>query len=312
MSDIRAVVVDPNATGRLNIKSVSAPIAAQSEALVRVRAVSLNLGEIRRAFSAAPGWRPGWDFAGTVEQAAADGSGPAKGDRVVGFLPAGAWAEVVAAPSTSLGVLPDSVSFEQAATLPVAGMTALLGLEKNGSLLGRTVMITGASGGVGNLAIQLARQAGATVVASVRRPERERHALEAGAHQVIVGLDRAVAERSGPYHLILESVGAKSLSTAMSLLGRGGMCVLYGTSEDPQVTFDARQFYSSGAVLYGFILFFEVTRISVGETLSRLAAMLADGRLKAPIEVRAPWTDIGPVADRLWNREIAGKAVLTI
>lgn len=312
MGDIRAVVVDPNATGRLNIKSVSAPIAAQSEALVRVRAVSLNLGEIRRAFSAAPGWRPGWDFAGTVEQAAADGSGPAKGDRVVGFLPAGAWAEVVAAPSTSLGVLPDSVSFEQAATLPVAGMTALLALEKNGSLLGRTVMITGASGGVGNLAIQLARQAGATVVASVRRPERERHALEAGAHQVIVGLDRAVAERSGPYHLILESVGAKSLSTAMSLLGRGGMCVLYGTSEDPQVTFDARQFYSSGAVLYGFILFFEVTRISVGETLSRLAAMLADGRLKAPIEVRAPWTDIGPVADRLWNREIAGKAVLTI
>jgi NADPH:quinone reductase-like Zn-dependent oxidoreductase len=310
MSEIRAVVVDPNAKGRLSLKPVPAPVPAVSEALVRVRAISLNLGEIRRSLAADPGWRPGWDFAGTVEKPAADGSGPKAGDRVVGFLPAGAWAEVVAAPVTSIAVIPDSVTFERAATLPVAGMTALLALEKNGSLIGRSVLITGASGGVGNFAIQLAHHAGATVIASVRRREREKNALAAGADQVIVGLDQA-AKQLDPFHLILESVGAQSLTAALGMLRRGGMCVLYGTSEDPHVTFDARQFYSSGGILYGFILFFEVTRISISETLGRLAGMVGDERLKTPIEVQASWTEIGPVAERYWNREIAGKAVLT-
>jgi NADPH:quinone reductase len=80
MSGIRAVVVDPDAP----------------KALVRVAAVSLNRGEVRRAESSEPGFRPGWDLAGTVERAAADGSGPQEGSRVVGFLPSGAWAELVA------------------------------------------------------------------------------------------------------------------------------------------------------------------------------------------------------------------------
>jgi NADPH:quinone reductase-like Zn-dependent oxidoreductase len=191
-------------------------------------------------------------------------------------------------------------------------MTALLALEKNGSLIGRPVLITGASGGVGIFAIQMARHAGATVVASVRRAGREKYALEAGADQVIIGDDPAVAGSAGPYHLILESIGGKSLTAALGMMRRGSMCVLYGTSETPETTFDARQFYSSGASLYGFILFYEVTRVSVSETLGRLARMVADGRLKSPIEVQASWSEVGPVADRYWNREIAGKAVLTI
>ena len=90
MSNIKAVVVDPGAPNRLALADVEEPSPTPSEALVRVAAVSLNRGEVRRAESSEPGFRPGWDLAGTVERAAADGSGPPEGSRVVGFLPSGA------------------------------------------------------------------------------------------------------------------------------------------------------------------------------------------------------------------------------
>src|SRR5450432_2402087 len=98
MSANRAVVVDPDAPGRLVIREVAAPAPAPSEAVVRVAAVSLNRGEVRRAMSAEAGWRPGWDLAGVVAEEAADGSGPKEGVRVVGMLRtgAGAWAEQIA------------------------------------------------------------------------------------------------------------------------------------------------------------------------------------------------------------------------
>ena len=82
-----AVVVDPDAPGRLVIRPVPEPTPDRGEAIVRVRAISLNRGEVRRSGMAAPGWRPGWDLAGVVERAAADGSGPIVGERVVGYLP---------------------------------------------------------------------------------------------------------------------------------------------------------------------------------------------------------------------------------
>ena len=118
---MKAVVVDRAAPGGLKLADVAPPEPLPFEALVRVAAVSLNLGEVRRAKNLADGWRPGWDFAGFVEAAARDGSGPPAGARVVGMLGEGAWAERVAAPTKSITVLPDGVTFERAATLPVAG-----------------------------------------------------------------------------------------------------------------------------------------------------------------------------------------------
>src|SRR5438067_877102 len=107
---MRAVVVDPGAPGRLVLRDVEPPAPGRLEALVRVAALSLNRGELRRAASAEAGWRPGWDLAGTVEQVAADGSGPPVGSRVVGLLNPGAWAELVAVPTTALAALPDGCS----------------------------------------------------------------------------------------------------------------------------------------------------------------------------------------------------------
>ncbi|MFL5629426.1 MAG: zinc-binding dehydrogenase, partial [Ktedonobacteraceae bacterium] len=308
-----AVVVDPSAAGRLVIRDVDYPSALPSEALVRVKAISLNRGEVRTVFNAEAGLRPGWDLAGIVEKEAADGSGPRTGSRVVGMLGSGAWAEVVAVPTTILAEIPESVSFAQAATLPVAGLTALWSLERGGLLLDRLVLITGASGGVGHFACQLAKQIGARVVGVVRKPEHTAAVRAAGAHQVIVSEDLSEAREFGPYDLILESVGGRSLANALSMLASGGVCVNFGASGSSEVTFDARSFYlTGGASLYGFIIFYELTRKSGAEDLGRLAGMIADGRLRPLIDVEAPWTQIGEIAQRLLDRRITGKAVLHV
>src|SRR5947209_14974441 len=152
----RAIVVDPQAPGRLAIKPVELRDPDRDEVAVRVSAISLNRGETRRALQVAePGWRPGWDFTGVVETAAADGSGPKAATRVVGLLPSGAWAERVNCRSHAVAALPDAVSDAEAATLPVAGLTALHALRQGGLLLGRKVLVDGASGGGGALACQL-------------------------------------------------------------------------------------------------------------------------------------------------------------
>src|SRR5947199_8866682 len=184
---IRAVVVDPAVPGKLAIKSVELRDPDRDEVAVRVTAISLNRGETRRALQvAAPGWGPGWDFAGVVETTAADGSGPKAGTRVVGILPSGAWAERVNCRSHAVATLPDAVSDAEAATLPVAGLTAWHALRQGGMLLGRKVLVDGASGGVGHLACQLAHAAGALVWGHVRRPEHEKTVAESGGGRHIV------------------------------------------------------------------------------------------------------------------------------
>jgi NADPH2:quinone reductase len=312
MSTMRAVVVDPEGPG-LAVGPVEAPVPGPAEALVRVAAISLNPGELRnRARFSRPGWRPGRDFAGTVEQAAADGSGPPVGTRVVGLVDGGTFAEQVAVRTDSLAVLPDAVSFAQAATLPVAGLTALLALERGGLLLARPVLITGASGGVGHLACQLARAAGARAVASVRAPDRAAIAEAAGAHAVVVG-DLEGARADGPYHLILDSVGADTLPPALTLLAPGGTCVTFGASAGSEAAVNVNRFFlTGGTTLYGFYLFHELARDPAGAGLARLAALVADGRLRPHIAVEAPWTEIATRAQQLLDRDVPGKIVLHV
>ena len=125
MAANHAVVVDHAVPGTLAIREVASPTPLPSEALVRVAAISLNRGETRRAMEAADGWCPGWDLAGVVTQAAANGSGPRTGARVVGFLRSGAWAESSLSRPMPWPRCLTAVTFAQAATLPVAGLTAL-------------------------------------------------------------------------------------------------------------------------------------------------------------------------------------------
>jgi NADPH:quinone reductase-like Zn-dependent oxidoreductase len=310
MSANRAVVVDAEAPGRLVIQPVAEPVTDRGEALVRVRAISLNRGEVRRSGMAAAGWRPGWDLAGLVERAAADGSGPRAGARVVGLLSEGAWAERVAVPTHALAELPDKVTFSQAATFPVAGLTALHGLGKGGLLLGRRVLVTGATGGVGDFAVQLARLAGAHVTASARRADQVPALRQLGAHEVVVGDDIPAAPK---HDLVIESVGGRTLGTALAALERGGVCVTLGVSASAEVTFDTRTFFATGrTTLYGFYLFTELGSEPASVGLRRLADLVAAGQLAPHISLERPWAEISQVAQDLMARRFTGKAVLTI
>lgn len=313
MNTNRAVVVDKTLPERLAIREVEASVPAPSEALVRVKAISLNRGEVNRAMNADTGWRPGWDLAGVVEQAAVDGSGPKAGARVVGMVGSGAWAEFVSIPTVALAELPAEVSFAQAATLPVAGLTALYALQKGGLLVERPILITGATGGVGDFALQLARLSGARTVAHIRRSDQEAEAREAGAETVLIGEDLPTEQPFGPYHLVVDSVGGKTLGTALGLLAEGGVCVSLGVSAGAQVTFDAAQFFRTGrASLYGFILFDELKIEPASLGMARLAQLIVRGKLTPRISVEADWTEIGTMARQLLERRYPGKAVLHI
>ena len=310
---VRAIGVDQ--PGRRAIKPVELRDPERDEIAVRVTAISLNRGETRRAVQQAEaGWRPGWDFAGVVEGEARDGSGPQAGARNVGILPSGAWAERVNCRSHAAAALPDAVSDAQASTLPVAGLTALHALRQGGLLLGRKVLVDGASGGVGHLACQLAQAAGALVWGHVRREEQRAQVAAWCGGRLAVGRDLSAAKGEGPYWLILDSVGGSALSAAMGMLAPSGTCVTFGVSEAGTANVESRTFFGTGgARLYGLTLFHElmsVERASVG--LALLAAEIAAGRLKPQIAVEAGWSEVGAIARRLIDRDFTGKAVLHV
>lgn len=309
---IRAVIAKPGTPGNLALENFAAPTAAPDMALVRVEAISLNPGELKVAAAAVPGKRIGWDLAGTVAHASADGSGPRVGERVVGILPSAAWAEEVAVPTYSLAVLPPEVSVTHAATLPVAGLTALHALEQCSGLLARNVLVTGASGGVGLFACQLAALSGARVVGLVRQAKHEALLREFGVPRVVVSEDGAGARDLGPYRLIVESVGGLVLGNAIDMLGPDGVCVVFGASSGAQTKISAREFYSGGrsARVHGLNVFQELAREPAAIGLARLVQLVADKRLRPHISIQAPWEDIGRIAQDLMARKIPGKAVL--
>jgi NADPH2:quinone reductase len=309
---IKAVVVDPNAPAHLSIGEVEDPAPRPEEALVRVHALSLNRGEVRRAQASPAGARIGWDIAGVVEKAAADGTGPKEGQRVVGVIQNRAWAELVPIPSSNLAVLPESVSYQEAATLPVAGLTALYALDRANGLTGRKVLITGASGGVGNIGIQIAVHGGAEVTALVRQERHADSALAAGAHHVVADETGEAAREFGPYNHVLESVAGQVLGNVFTMMAPGGHIVVYGVSAGGPLTVDSTFFLRSRLTISGLAVFSELHKETAGVGLSRLVGMVAAGKLKPHIAIEAPWTEIGNVAQQLLDRSYPGKAVLTV
>ncbi len=309
---VRAVVVDDRVAGRMRLAEVERPMPQAAEVLVRVHAISLNRGEIKAALAAPAGFRPGWDFAGTIERAADDGNSLPAGTRVAGLMPFGAWADYVATSPLAIAALPDNVSFEAAATLPVAGLTARAALSIGPQREGRRILITGASGGVGTLAIQLAKLAGAEITAAIRNPAHEALVRGLGAARVVIGEALDGADKAGSYDLILESVGGQTLARALALLAPGGTCVLFGASSGNTTTFDASRFRVGGTSLYGLVMQYELTRTPPSTGLQELLALLQQRKLDPVIERRGSIAELPRIADDLMQRRFVGKAVLSL
>src|SRR4051794_7960410 len=195
------------------------PVPLAGEELVRARVVSLNRGEGLDLPRRPVGARTGGDLAGLVERPAKDGSGPAAGTRVVAVVRNGAWSQFAAVATSALAPIPDGVSDTHAATLPTAGLTALRSLEVAGLVLGRRVLIIGATGGVGRMAIQLAAAGGAVVTAVARDAAATREVLQRlGAHEVVERIE-------GDFEVILDGVGGVAFGTAIEHLEPGGILV---------------------------------------------------------------------------------------
>ncbi|MEU1117442.1 MULTISPECIES: zinc-binding dehydrogenase [unclassified Streptomyces] len=290
------------------LADVPEPTPRPDEALVRVEAFSVNRGETFKLEAPVPGERPGKDIAGLVVQPAADGSGPTGIARVVGHPMGGGWAEFAAVPTSALAVLPDSVSATDGAALPLAGLTALRLLRAAGPVLGRRVLLTGASGGVGHYVTELAAAAGAGVTAVTRDAERGARLTELGAARIV----HQPADARGPYDIVLESTGGQALPVALARLAKRGTLIWFGQASRTPVTLDFFDFFNGpeSAVIRHFHYLDADT--GLGDDLAALVRLTAEGRLHPEIGRVADWADTASALTDLRDRRIRGKAVLTL
>jgi NADPH2:quinone reductase len=273
------------------LAEVPEPQPALDEAVVAVHATSLNRGELDLLSARPDGWRPGQDIAGVVASAAPSGDGPPVGTRVVGLVEGGGWSERVAVPVARLASLDDAVSCEQAATLGLAGRTALRVVRLAGPLLGRRVLVVGAGGGVGHLTVQLASLAGGAV-------ER---------------LPRGEDPEEADYDVVLDGVGGTSLQRAVRAIRPGGTIVLFGAVDRQPANLTLLDFIGhEGARILTYFSYASGDEASVGRDLAALAGLVAGGRLRPTLGAVVDWRDAGHALAALRSGEVAGKAVLRI
>lgn len=296
---MRALVTTPGTKFGVALAEAPDPVASPDQVIVEVRNVSLNFGDVRGAGTAKPGEVPGWDAAGVVVEAAANGSGPAVGTRVLTFGYGGAWAERRAVPLDEVGVVPDGVDLAVAAALPVAGVTALRALRASGPLGDKRVLITGASGGVGRYAVQLAALEGAHVIAAARRGDG---LAELGAKEVVTevtGLD--------PVDVILDSVGGQQLVDAWQVLAPGGVLQSIGWTSGEPATFPVYGTVGQPKSLKSF-----QAGVGFGPDMEYLLGLVERGKLAVDLGYRGSWREFDAAAEALLGRKVAGKAVVRI
>ncbi len=311
---MKAVIYNKkNRPNRLVYTEVEKPVPMDSEVLIRIHAVSANAADYR---SIQMGMIPkkkifGADIAGTVEAVGKTIKEFQPGNEVIGDLAGcgfGGFAEYAVAPEKLLVRKPGGMTFEQAAALPMAGVTALKALRKKGNVQqGQTVLLLGGAGGVGTFAIQLASYFGAevTAVCSTANVEQTR---SLGARHVVDYSVEDITRRPEHYNLILAVNGNYSISACKRLLKPGGRYVMVGGA--------LSQVFK--ALIFGWLFSFGSKKIlSLAakpdkKDLEFIARLAEEGTIK-PVIDRRYTLDQTPEAMRyLSDGHARGKVVITV
>jgi NADPH2:quinone reductase len=307
---MRALVADPTASPALSLADVPEPSAGPGELLVDMEGASVNRGEIRTAAKQPPGTIIGWDVAGTV---AALGEGVTTfdvGERVVALSPnGGSFAERVVVPADWTAPLPSACDFVTAATLPVAGVTAAGILRLGRTHAGDRVLVTGAAGGVGQVAVQLALQTRATVTGQAGSEERAAAVRDTGAEALVHPGDGSPVD--GEFDVVLDGIGGPMLGPLLDATARNGRVVVYGNSADAPSALRVDAFYPKGITIYGFRVFTSVPPTQAVKDMATLADQAATGTLSVKVQATAPLAGALPLIADLYNRRVTGKVVIT-
>ncbi|MEP7003593.1 MAG: NAD(P)-dependent alcohol dehydrogenase [Chloroflexota bacterium] len=302
----------------LRIKEVDKPVPNDDQVLVRVRSTSVNRGDYYQLrgkplfIRPMTGLRrpqrgiPGADLAGEVESVGKNVTQFKPGDAVFGAR-SGATAEYVAARETAFVAKPANVTFEEAAAVPVAAITALQGLRDHGRLQpGQRVLINGASGGVGTFAIQIAKTLGADVTAVCNTPNLDQ-ARSMGADRVIDYTADDFTKGRQRYDVVLDIRSDHSLSATRRVLTRTGMHVQVGGGRVLLLLLRAgwlKLTKSKRAVFF-------IAKLNQPD-LVVLRDMLAGGSLRPAIDRCFPFSEAGAAYAYMGTGHARGKIVITI
>ncbi len=311
---MRAVVL---LNGKLSIEDRDDPVPGSEELLVRVEAAGLNGADIaQRAgnYPPPPGAPPdigGLELAGSVVAIGNQVRRFKVGDRVMAIVAAGGQAELCLVHERVAMPVPTILSGPEAGGFPEVFTTAFDALFSQCALRsGERLLVTGAAGGVGLAAVQLGVQAGASVVASVRRPEH-RDAVAAFGAQVVAPDE---ARTSGPYDVVLELVGGPNLDDDLDALTIGGRIVVIGTSAGAEASLDLRKLMVRRALIRASTLRARPLeeKAAVARLIERhVLPLAADGRLKVPVGASFPLEKAAEAYERFVAGKL-GKVVLEI
>jgi NADPH2:quinone reductase len=303
----------------LRYEDVPDPTPGPNEVLIRVCAAAINRGDLGRRMGVYPAGVSlpliiGWDIAGTVEALGEGAAGPPPGTRVVARIPQGGYAELAAARASETVPLPDGVTFEQAAALPVAYLTAWFALKHQGALqAGETCLVQAAASGVGVAGIQIAKQMGARVFTTASTAAKLDLGKRLGADVLInyttddfVEVVRNETDGRG-VDVVLESVGGEVLTRSVTALAMFGRLVSVGNSSRSPSPTDLTQLLAKRIALHGFYLGGER---GVPEALAEMVEMVAAGTLDAVIDRSFPLAEAAEAHRYVARRDNLGKVLL--
>jgi NADPH:quinone reductase-like Zn-dependent oxidoreductase len=300
---MRALVSDRHRS--VVMSDVPDPEPGAGQVLVAVDSVSVNRGETFQLENPAAGWRPGKDFAGSVVRAAADDSGPATGTRVVGHAPHSSWAERVAVETGRVVALPDSLADEKAAALPLAGLTALRLARLARLSPGMSVLMTGASGGVGHYFAELASMAGASLTAVVGTGHRGTRLREIGAETLT-----DIGEAGTVFDVGMDSVGGESLAQVRRRVDPRGSIIWFGQASRTPATVDFFDWVDGTAAAPIIQFHYENSDRPLQRDLATLVALAATGKLRPVLDRIRPAEEAATAIEDLRERRILGNLVL--